>query len=400
MSDIYNAHTHIFTGNCAPKDFLQVGLKMGDGGSRLLKWLFMTRPVSWIINNSSGLITNKQLQFLKIGVMSTQAEVLKELFRNYEGSAYSNIKIISLSIDMDYMTDPRNKPLQDFNAQVAEVVKLKKTYPDRLFPFYGIDPRNPETLHPQKLKDYISSGVFAGIKLYPAKGFFPFDERMDAVYKFASENNVPVMTHCTRSGSYFIGKDVWPLIPAEPSTLNPGSPAMNGIRQRIAAYKSSSNKEHRENKRACNLFTHPENYIPVLEKYPRLRLCLAHLGGVTEILGHDNPDAKERNQFKEMLALEGGANSYYEIIRDRVLREYPNTFSDISYSLSSKEAMHKVAKDIGSGLLNSDRILFGTDYFMVQQENSELNVVNVAQQAFGNVFNQMMSANVKRYLFT
>src|SRR6187402_272313 len=144
MNDKYNIHLHIFTGKCAPRDFLQVGLKLGDGTSSLLKWLFLTKPISWLITKVGGLIPNKTLQFLKIGVMASQKEVFVNVKNAYDNSVHSGIKIVALSIDMDYMSDPNKKPTQDFNSQIQEIYKLKKEYPLTLFPFYGVDPRNPD----------------------------------------------------------------------------------------------------------------------------------------------------------------------------------------------------------------------------------------------------------------
>lgn len=398
MNDIYNAHTHVFTGQCAPKDFLQVGLNMGDGMSKMLKWLFMTKPVSWIVLKAGNTIPAKKLQFLKIGVMATQEEVLKNLFSNYANTPYHDIKIIGLSIDMDYMTDAENAPNQDFNSQIWGVVNLKKTYPDRFFPFYGIDPRNPETKHPTRLKTFINNKTFSGIKLYPPKGYFPFDPRMDEVYRFAEQNKIPVMTHCTRTGSYYVGDNVWTLIPDKPDSLNGSSPFMADVQKRIANYKKASSKIFKQNERICNLFSHPLNYRPILEKFPDLKICFAHLGGEMEIMGSKHPDAKTRHLYNDILKLEGGTKSWYEHLKD-LQKEYKNVYTDISYTLSSEMSLKQIAADLSNGTLDPARVLFGTDYFMVQQEDSEMKVVSNAETILGSYFNAMKSDNVKNYLY-
>ncbi len=297
------------------------------------------------------------------------------------------------------MTDGKNKPNQNFDSQIQEIVKLKKTYPNTLFPFYGIDPRNPDTANIEKLKTQILSGTFSGIKLYPPKGYFPFDPRLDNMYKFAEENNIPIMTHCARSGSYYIGKDVWSLIPDAPNSLNPTHPVMLNVRKRIAAYKNTGIKEFKENKRVCNLFSHPENYLPVLEKYPKLKLCLAHLGGGFEILGNQNPNPNENKLFRDLIQVESANKSWYEIIHQDILKNYTNTYSDISYTLCDKLSLEKINTDLDAKILPADRILFGTDYFMVQQEDEELKVVATAEEKLKKYFAQMMSENVKNYLY-
>ncbi|KAF2078708.1 amidohydrolase family protein [Flavobacterium sharifuzzamanii] len=400
MNDIYNIHSHIFTGKCAPKDFLQVGAKLGDGASSFLKWLILTRPVSWIIVKLGNLIPKRILQFLKIGVMASQEEVFLDLKGAYDNSQYSGIKIVALTIDMDYMSDPDKKPEKDFNSQIQDVYKLKKTYPNILFPFYGVDPRNPDIKNLQNLKRALESKTFAGIKLYPPNGFFPFDIRLDSLYKYAEENNIPIMTHCTRGGSYYIGKNVWSVIPDNPTSLNPTHPLMPIITARIAAYKNASDKSFRENARACNLFTHPENYIPVLDKYPNLKLCIAHLGGDIEILGLKNPDAKSAKLFQTAKDIEGNTKSWYDIIKQDILIEkYPNTFTDISYSLCDENCMKQLSSDLINNLIDQKRVLFGTDYFMVAKENAELKVVAVGENNLKVYFPDLMSKNNQSYLF-
>jgi uncharacterized protein len=401
MNDKYNAHIHVFTGNCAPKDFLQVGASMGDAGAKALKWAMLSRPGSWLVNKLAGPVKNRTVQFLKIGVMVSQQKVFTNNLENYDRvTKYSGMKFIGLTIDMDYMTDEKNKPTTDFNAQINAVIEIKKAMPDRFFPFYGIDPRNPETLNLSKLKPYILNKTFSGIKLYPAKGFFPFDERLDAVYQFAEANKVPIMTHCTRTGSFYLGDNIWNVVPNNPASLNPHHPMMDKINKRIAAYKSSTDKVMRENKRVCNLFSHPENYIPILDKYPQLKLCMAHLGGVSEILGTENTDTKAKDLYVKLFQLEQAQSSWYEQIRDVILKNYANTYSDISYSLSDAAAMHKVNRDLQNGSLPTHRILFGTDYFMTEQENDEMKVVEIAEQALGPFLQNMMEMNVQNYLYS
>lgn len=400
MENKFNIHSHVFTGKCAPKDFLQVGIQLGDGASSFLKWLFLTKPVALIIEKIGNFIPNKTLQFLKIGVMGSQSEVLGTMKKSYANSPYSDIKIVALTIDMDYMTDASKKPEQDFYSQLQDVYKLKKAYPSEFFPFYGVDPRNPDTISLKYVKIALESKAFTGIKFYPPNGFFPFDPRLDNLYQYAEANGIPIMTHCTRGGSYYIGKNVWSVIPDNPASLNATHPVMQKVVQRIAAYKKVGGKTYQENAKACNLFTHPENYLPVLEKYPKLKLCIAHLGGDIEILGALNPNAKNARWFQEAQRLEGNTQSWYDIINEEILQKYPNTYTDISYSLSDKYCMMKLYNDLAQGKINESQVLFGTDYFMVEKEDAELMVVATGANHLKQYFPKMMSENNKRYLFS
>ncbi|MCZ8145826.1 amidohydrolase family protein [Flavobacterium sp.] len=400
MEPKYNIHTHIFTGKCAPKDFLQVALPLGDGVSVFLKWLFVTRPVSWLIKRLGGRVHNRMVQFLKIGVMTSQQEIFETLCDKYQNSPYSDLKFIALTIDMNYMTDTKNKPYIDFQAQLQEVLEIKKAYPAQIFPFYGVDPRNSATVSLLPVQRALESGAFSGLKLYPPNGFFPFDPRLDALYRYAEEKGIPIMTHCTRGGSYYLGENVLALLPDVPPSLNDSHPIMPKVVERIKAYKNASDKAFRKAAYACNLFTHPENYLPVLDKYPRLKLCIAHMGGDIEILGPTNANRKHAQRCVTAMHLEGSTDTWYGLIKSKLLiPAYPNTYTDISYSLCDAACMAVLQSDLAKGEIPRDRVLFGTDYFMVTKENSELTVTAIAQQALKADFVPMMTVNNARYLF-
>lgn len=398
MTNRFNTHIHVFNGQCAPKDFLQVGLSVGDGISTFAKWLIQTKPVSWVIVKLGYLIPTKMLQFLKIGVMASQEEVLQYVLDNYKQSHYADVKFIPLTLDMDYMTDSKNRPNQDYKSQIYEMTQLKKTYPNSIFPFYSMDPRNQESMQLKEFKHLYETNTFSGLKLYPPNGFFPFDPRLDPIYEYAVTHNIPIMTHCTRGGSYFIGKKVWSLIPDVPPSLNPSHPEMQVIYKRIAAYKNTTDTFFKENGRICNLFSHPSNYLPVLDKYPTLKLCIAHLGGDVEVLGSKNKNAKQLKIHTKSTQLEENATSWYHFILEHIITPYPNTYTDISYTLSDTACMKVLYNDLQDGKVNPERLLFGTDYFMIQKEFTELEAIGTAENELKQYFEAMMGSNNFTYL--
>lgn len=400
MEDIYNTHLHTFTGNHAPKDFLQVGItSMGDGIAKLSKKIIMLAPIKWLIKKSSAVIPNKKLQFVSIGIMKSQIEIFQDLLASYDKSAWTNMKMVALTIDMDYMTDAANAPSYRFKSQIEEMLNLKKSYPNRIFPFLGIDPANIEFTNAENIKYYFLNKIFVGIKIYPANGFFPFDPRLDAVYKFASDNNIPIMTHCTRTGSFNLSKNIVVNTPLQPASLNATSSAMNDIYQRILKYKNTTIAEFQTAARFCNIFSHPQNYIPVLEKYPNLKLCLAHLGGSSEIMG-DIAENDTRDLFNSIKRFEESSASFYEFIKNNILPKFTNTYADISYSLSNTTVLNIINNDLNTGALPIDRILFGTDYYMVAQEDEEIKIVNNARNILYRYFLQLTGINNRRYLYS
>jgi hypothetical protein len=102
-----------------------------------------------------------------------------------------------------------------------------------------------------------------------------------------------------------------------------------------------------EVRRFYRCYVHPANWRLVLEKFPNLRLCLAHFGGNDEGKNAPDPDWAE------------------EIIR--LCADYPNVYTDLScWPWKEQDVRWRLFKTIR----NRDeyhlrrKILFGTDWYM------------------------------------
>lgn len=169
---------------------------------------------------------------------------------------------------------------------------------------------------------------FRGLKLYPRLGFPPdHPVLMEEIYPMLEERGLPVMSHCSRGGIQ--GRDV---VDAE-----------------------------------ADRYTDPAAFIPVLEAFPRLQVCLAHFGGETDwrryvVDGIDpnDPAAAGRNWQVAIRRMIGSG-------------KYPNLWTDISYTIFHFEdyipflRLFLMAEDEAGERLRS-RVLFGSDYFMTRQE--------------------------------
>ncbi|OFX17730.1 MAG: hypothetical protein A2033_04235 [Bacteroidetes bacterium GWA2_31_9] len=122
----------------------------------------------------------------------------EEVFRNLKSFYPKDTKFVVLSMDMEHMA--AGNPKISFEKQLEDLADLKKKYGNIIFPFVCADPRNLSLT--QTVKKYITQHHFQGIKLYPALGFYPFDIRLHEVYKFAIENNIPIITHCCKGVIY------------------------------------------------------------------------------------------------------------------------------------------------------------------------------------------------------
>lgn len=354
----YNCHIHIFSAQCAPKRFLQVGLPgwldWAAGGikggletrtGRFLVGLFSKARVPFIK------VASRYASFASIGTNSSQQMVFENILNFYPAGT----RFVALTLNMDYMGAGPSE--LKYQGQIDQVIRLRSLYPDILLPFLCVDPRmgtkEELTAFVQK---YIGGTVlqdgrkaskpFIGVKLYPSLGFFPYDARLEGVYEYCETNGIPIMTHCTPSGAFFLGK-ITPLMSMPQPIAVAGSPAP------VAPAFGGKN-----NDKDCDNFLLPSNWDSILIKFPKLKVCLAHMGGTSE-MWPKTPDLSRANWYQEV---------------KRLISTHANVYTDISYTLSDEKADYRTWKEIES-LLGQDayanRILFGTDYFMTEQEDAE-----------------------------
>lgn len=374
-----NSHSHIFTANNAPDYFLKTAIPntwAAEWVDRLVK-KDGTRLIFGNVLKLMGFLSPRKrdvirryLEFVEIGTSASQTDIFDQLNRAY--AAFQGHKIIVLTQVLDYLD------LQDtssghmrIRAQVEEVRQIKRNalYSQNIYPFLGLDSRMTGL---DLLKDWVQVYIhpdqgFYGIKIYPAAGFFPFDQRLDPVWKWAEENQIPVMTHSTRSGSFYLGtfESLLNSGVLQTNHLDPTIPLHKKIIDRVAAVIADTSI-HKKNVLWCNIFGYPDNYEVLLKKYPRLKICLAHLGGSAEV---NRLTATGKSPFPAYLN-----ENWYTMITD-LMQRYEHVFSDISYTLSDAQALKTIAgaftldglKDVnGKPLLN--KLLYGTDFYLTQQE--------------------------------
>jgi predicted TIM-barrel fold metal-dependent hydrolase len=415
-----NTHLHVFNADCVPKNFLRIlpNKQLRKMAPHILKlvnsWagrkliFFLARRGA----NKDPILrksVDKYLAFLTIALHRTQQEIF-EIDYQISRAEDSEARLVALTLNMDHMDE--TVPRINYQTQLEEVRDIKRYYPDSFFPFYSLDPRHLSgekglrAIQKEMTHVVLSHGkllpYFCGFKLYPALGFFPFDRKLLPIYAFAEKNHLPILSHCTRVGTQYIGKNIEGLIPLTLELIYPEKtedPLLNGTDQatRLALEKRITNYYNRgwvknskigDNDYACDLFGHPQNYIPLLLRFPKLKICLAHMGGSTEI---DNSDADE--SLNAIRQPDCDPQLWFDRIIEMMI-QYENLYTDISYTLSSFAENNQIVFTKTLVLMQTKdrfgkelayRVLFGTDFFMTEQEMREAELIALAKSKFGSL---------------
>ena len=314
-SKMINCHTHLFVGKNVPDDFAPLKLvwlvRHPFFAKKMMRFLKLIDPV--VPQDYAELFA----RFIRHMSYDSPSDVLNHMKRHYP----KGTKYVVLPMDFEYCG--RSKPHQSVDAQLMELRRLTLTH-EEIIPFVCVDPRRPNVTN--WTKHWINDFNFKGIKLYPSLGFLPQDKRLDGVYEFAEENNVPVVTHC-------------------------GGTSVQGYNMELPV----------------RTYLNPRNYIEVLHKFPKLRLDIAHFGGVDE--------------WNKSLQIGGNwTRTWVDEIKDIVLR-YENVYTDISYTIFSNPLVIDYLKVLLNDEELSQKILFGTDFYMIDLEHYSEKEVCISLEA-------------------
>ncbi|MDO5971427.1 amidohydrolase family protein [Flavivirga aquimarina] len=327
-------------------------------------------------------------------------------------------EMIILPMDMEYMGAGKTKLRRDllkskdeklkdgwdhsdfgdtYKYQMRELWEFVKTRresgsAEQYHPFLFVDPRRVEKegtaffdyelvnnrmkLKPCFVKTYIEEREFSGFKIYPALGYYVFDEHLLPIWRYASENNIPIMTHCVIGVIYYRGRKQksWNYHPvfkqhyrdkrshlAEPMLL----PQTKNVDMQfnfthpmnyLCVYEEGLLKEVLKGAKkdaTRELFGYKDDATPLAYNLNNLKICLAHYGGEeawTKFLESDR-DVYSRSIIKkpdegiifmknsEGKFSESKINSlwhdtdWYAIITS-MLMQYENMYADLSYIIS------------------------------------------------------------------
>ncbi len=409
----YNVHNHVFTMDNAPRRFLHMYLP--DVVANLIDKITNTRPgavtLAWLLSKLPGTAGKRYASFLKIGKSLGQLDVFEELMKQYNDP---DIKFVALSMFMEECG--AGSSTSGFAGQIEELLRVKKQYPDRLLLFLGIDPR--WDTKGRKLKDVVANYFntrlevnasrsvypFVGLKLYPSTGFYIFDERLKETLEWAADNEIPVLSHCNYLGGIYNNDTNY--LKSAINTYDPYArkPYNEPVYQQESHFwkKILGTNTANNNKITCSYFLEPAGYRTTLDYFKRtfrkeLKLCLAHYGGDVHILAaHGCP-------IDESVLYGTWKRNWCSQIQE-LMQEFSNLYTDISYAVHNKKIHDPVFLDLKEVKFR-DRLLFGTDFFMTEQEipeKEDYNQFRTDAQARpcggGTVWDQMAGHNAEQFL--
>lgn len=302
-------------------------------------WVLLLARIFWKALASLLGKETKQLfqRYINIGRYAfhrRQSTILGKLMAQYpHGSG-----VLVLSMDMEYM-GAFHPPVR-YRDQMDELVRLKiqSRYQNRIFPFIFIDPRRVVpvkeekrakkgdldflkytaeegkiTLDKECFVSYLIGKEFSGFKIYPALGYYPFDEKLLPLWKWAADNEFPIMTHCIRGTIFYRGpkKNEWNKHPVFQQAAGIQKTTQVVVSQGKSDQEDWNNFRERDNNiKAQEAVTIYDNIVlPQMNNvdfsanftHPMNFLCLLHEPSLRIVVGN----ALSKNNNKELAQIFG-----------------------------------------------------------------------------------------------
>lgn len=387
---------------------------------------------SYLWSQIKKMIGKEKLEFLlryinivRFTGKNLQANVFNDLEQQYP----ENSKFVTLPMDMEYLDAG---PVEvSYPEQMDEVLRLKKNNPETCYPFIFIDPRRITEQDPKNtflafkpgnfgalelddclVNDYMEGGC-AGIKIYPALGYYVFDKALLKLWLYCEQNDIPITTHCSIGPIYYRGKlkdlgdnyDVHPIFDEVYDKDENDREILGGLR-----FHELKNKDFQKN------FTHPLNYLCLLHKSLLIKVIerFDEGGDLKTLFGYENGDiARDLSQLKINLAHYGSAEMWDKFLRQDRYKEanaiikdpengldlttrienyshrynfwhyvdwfsiissmmlnFENLYTDISYTAHDLKYLNLLSEILDNPQI-AKRVLFGTDFYVVSNHKTE-----------------------------
>lgn len=336
-------------------------------------FIFFLAKLLWkALSKLPGKQSKEMIQrYLNIGRYAFHKEQ-KTILSKLKSQYPHDTSFVILPMDMDYMDAGECKTR--YRDQMEKLAELKNMPSNKnsVHPFVFADPRRIVKVEQEKryepgdkeyfnwtiqndkivlgdcfLKEYLETYRFAGIKIYPALGYFPFDEKLLPLWKYASDNDIPIMTHCIKGVIFYRGlkKQEWNTHPVFKQAMQQedknndedGFKDDNQLESEgtVTEYIPLVLPELKNVDFSYN-FTHPLNYLCLLDEELLRSLITAAKENnpnttLVELFGYSDPETELKHNLKNLkicLAHFGGDD------------EWKRYFEKDRYNYSSQLAKH------------------------------------------------------------
>lgn len=333
--------------------------------------------------DSEMVILPMDMEYMGAGKTKLRSDIIKNKSKYIENKGWS---------ELDYKDTYKYQM-----RELWDIVKARRNSnqgnPDAYHPFLFLDPRRIEeegdsffnyTIKNNRMvlgncfvKTYMEDREFSGFKIYPALGYYAFDEYLLPLWRYAVENNIPIMTHCVIGTIYYRGKKKkeWnfhpvfeqfynsrkthepePMLLPEVKAVDIQRNFTHPLNYLCLLEESLLRKfigEKVKSQKTRDLFGYSDEKTPLEFTLENLKVCLAHYGGEDEwnkFLESDRDVYSRRMIHKPNEGINFMENSdgkfsldkinslwndtdWYSIISSLLMR-YNNMYADLSYIIS------------------------------------------------------------------
>jgi predicted TIM-barrel fold metal-dependent hydrolase len=359
---VINIHKHCFTYNHVPNDFRNI--KIGKNkvlGLPMHEWFL--KPLEFIC----GLVGKLPLipQETKDTVINTRGFVDmidKEMSMDIHeaGLAYEKNTIHCYHM-MDLRLGCRGIMNKSIAEQGQELLAVREKYKDSVLAFWAVDPNQPDMQ--EKAIYALTVLQFDGIKIYPSEGYLPSHPELMKLFSYCETNDIPIVSHNSSANMHHPD---WRYR------------ILGRTQDNVAVDKTVTLGSEGD---VATTYNDPKNWIPVLNVYPNLRLDIAHFGG---------------SEWGKYLSLTIQRNWVTDVIK--IITTYKNAYTDFSYTFSNKTYFDGLKTLLLSNPEASNKILFGSDYYMVFLEGGYGDMMKSWASLRPDLYDKLCRTNPKNFL--
>ncbi len=358
----FDVHCHLFTRDYIPDNYFHFRLP----------WLMKRRMLRRLIRILKGrkkdddTWTQHATDLMDVARKNTLTEVATEMFEQSEAD------FLYCPLMMDMTQAFGETTACDMHVQLDAMREALHAHPHRMLPFVALDPNNPD-MEALFLKAFSDEYQFYGVKIYPLMGYLPNHPKLMEVFEVCERLGIPVTTHCGGNATSAIANTFELPCRKYDSQGN----EMDSLQ--VVTFKNNLEKGL--------FFSDPARWLPVLERFPKLRLNLAHFGG-----------DDEWKRFSK----KNSDTWVHRIIA--MMEDYEQVYTDVSFLIHLTEKRHSGFLESFEELLREkelvrNRTLFGSDYYMVLiHEKLPLVTRNFLFRLDDGLENKLTRENPRRFL--